>query len=109
MNLLCCATVVSPDANVRQAKHALQALEAVVSNRSIGNKELSDLVDDLQAHATEALGYLACPIMAGAGKTPRLAALYLTLNDITETFETTGKVGNFSVVRAKYSALTNQQ
>lgn len=107
MNLLCCATIVTADDEARNAKHALQAIEAVASNRSIGSKEFSDLVADLQANTNEALGYLACPIMAGAGKSPRLASLYLTLNEITEVFQASGNVGNFSVVRAKYSSFTS--
>ncbi|MEZ6134743.1 MAG: hypothetical protein R3C53_07530 [Pirellulaceae bacterium] len=107
MNLLCCVTIVTPDAEVRNAKHALQAFDAVVSNRSIGSREYSDLVGDLQRNTNQALHYLACPIMAGAGKSDRLASLYLTLNEITEVFQSSGKVGNFSVVRAKYSAMAS--
>lgn len=106
LNLLCCLTVLTPDSGESDAKYALQALEGVVGNRSIGNKEFEDLLGDLHAHADSALGYLANPIMAGAGKTPRLAALYLTLNDVTETWRSTGTISNFSVIRARYSALT---
>jgi hypothetical protein len=104
MNLLCCATVITAEDEVRNARHALQAIEAVVSNRSIGSKEFSDLVGDLQANTDQALRYLACPILAGVGKSPRLASLYLTLNEITEVFQASGNVGNFSVVRAKYAS-----
>ncbi len=106
LNLLCCMTVITPEPAESDAKYALQALEGVVGNRSIGNKEFEDLLGDLHSNAAAALGYLANPIMAGAGKTPRLAALYLTLNDVTETLRSTGTIGNFSVVRARYSALT---
>jgi len=106
LNLLCCITVITPEPAESDAKYALQALEGVVANRSIGNKEFEDLLGDLHSNAAAALGYLANPIMAGADKTPRLAALYLTLNDVTETWRSTGTIGNFSVVRARYSALT---
>ncbi len=85
---------------------ALDALLGVMDNRSIGSKELSDLLDDMQRSPAEALATLANPLMTLAGKSPRLASLYLTLNDITETFRSTGVYGNFSVVRARYAAMT---
>ncbi len=107
LNLLCCATIFSNREEDREAKYALQALEGVLGNRSIGNKELEDLVKDLRQNASCALQYLARPIKAGSGKSPRLASLYLTLNDVMETFRSTGTIGNFSVVRARYSAITN--
>lgn len=107
LTLLCCATIVSPNAANQPAKIALQAIDAVIGNRTIGNKEISDLVDDLQANVQQALEYLAVPIMAAAGKSPRLASLYLTLNEVSEKLANTGGVENFSVLRAKYSAITN--
>lgn len=85
---------------------ALDALLGVMDNRSIGSKELSDLLGDMQRSPAEALVTLANPLMTLAGKSPRLASLYLTLNDITETFRSTGVYGNFSVVRARYAAMT---
>ncbi len=107
LSWLACASVVSPDPELAQAKRALQALAGVVQNRSIGNREYADLVHDLRSEATESLKKLAVPIRAAGGKNPRLAALYMTLNEISETLAGTGKVGNFSVVRAKYVRLTN--
>lgn len=107
LELLACVTVISPDEQALTAKTSIQAIDAVVSNRSIGNKEFSDLVSDLQANVSNAIEYLATPILAAAGKSPRLASLYMTLNEISETFGSSGKADNFSVVRAKYSALTN--
>lgn len=107
LKLLACVTVVSPDAECLQARPALQAIEAVVQNRSIGNREFADLVDDLQENAELAIGYLATPILAAGQKPPRLAALYMTLNEISETYAASGKADNFSVVRAKYARLTN--
>lgn len=107
LELLCCVTVISPESNMDAAKCTLRAIDAVVQNRTIGNKEFVDLVSDLQENVDDAIDYLATPIMAAAGKSPRLASLYMTLNEISETFAASGKADNFSVVRAKYSALTN--
>ncbi len=108
LNLLCCASIVSGQTEVAAAASGtLQALDAVISNRSIGNRELSDLLGDLQANAPRALELLASPMMAAGGKSPRVAALYLTLNEVAQKFSETGKVDNFSVVRAKFSKLTN--
>ncbi len=107
LKLLACVCVVSPQTAAVDAKSTLRAIEAVVANRSIGNKELSDLIGDLQANYQQSIDYLAAPMMAAAGKNPRLASLYLTLNEIAEKLTSTGTVDNFSVVRAKYSKLTN--
>ncbi len=107
LELLGCATVISPSEDAAAAKNSLQAIDAVVQNRSIGNKEFRDLVEDLHANVDVALTYLSNPIMAAGGKTPRLAALYMTLSEVSHTFAETGRGQNFSVVRAKYSALTN--
>lgn len=109
LKLLACVCIVSPQAEASAAKTTLQAMEAVVANRSIGNKELSDLIGDLQSNYQQSINYLAIPMMAAAGKSPRLAALYLTLNEISEKLSATGTVDNFSVVRAKYSKLTNME
>ena len=109
LKLLACVCVLSPHTEALAAKRTLQAIEAVVANRSIGNKELSDLIGDMQANYQQAIDYLAMPMMAAAGKSPRVAALYLTLNEISEKLSTTGTVDNFSVVRAKYSKLTNME
>ena len=107
MNLLCCASIVTTQSEAAAARSTLQALDAVIANRSIGNKELSDLLDDLQANAPRALELLASPMLAASGKSPRVAALYLTLNEVAQKFGETGKVDNFSLVRAKFSKLTN--
>ena len=104
---LACVTVISPSEEAATAKATLQALAAVVQNRSIGNKEFSDLVQDLQANVADSMQVLSAPIMAAGGKTPRMASLYMTLNEISETYASTGKAENFSVIRAKYSRLTN--
>jgi hypothetical protein len=104
-----CATVVLPDAESQAAQASLQALDAVISNRSIGNKELSDLVGDLRASKDGVVDCLANPIMSLAGKSPRLAALYLTLNEVAQKLAATQSVENFSVVRAKFAKLTNME
>ena len=104
---LACVTVISPSDESLTAKSALQAIAAVVQNRSIGNKEFSDLVGDIQQDWSNSIQTLATPIMAAGGKSARLASLYMTLNEIAETYASSGKVDNFSVVRAKYSRLTN--
>lgn len=107
LELLGCATVICPKPESLDARSSIQAIDAVVQNRSIGNKEFSDLIGDMRANTEGVMVYLSSPIMAAAGKTPRLAALYMTLNEIKESYASTGKADNFSVVRAKYSALTN--
>lgn len=107
LNLLICASLIWQQAEAREALAALQAIEAVIHNRTIGNRELADLMQDLKANALQALDYLASPMMAAAGKSPRVAALYLTLNEVSQKLATTGTADNFSVVRAKYSKLTN--
>lgn len=107
LELLGCATVICPTAESLSARASIQAIDAVVQNRSIGNKEFSDLVGDMRANSQNVMGYLSNPIMATPGKSPRLAALYMTLNEIKESYASSGKADNFSVVRAKYSALTN--
>ncbi len=107
LKLLACVCVVSPRAEANDAKLGLLAIDGVVSNRSIGNKELNDLVGDLHANSQQSIDYLASPMMAAAGKSPRLAALYLTLNEISQKLAASGSVDNFSVVRAKYAKLTN--
>ncbi|MEM7476301.1 MAG: hypothetical protein AAF483_15005 [Planctomycetota bacterium] len=107
LDWLACISVISPTEEAKGARAALQALTAVVQNRSIGNKEFGDLVGDIQANYGSAMQVLSAPIMAAGGKSPRLASLYMTLNEITETYSSSGKADNFSVVRAKYSRLTN--
>lgn len=107
LNLLLCASLIWQRAEASEAQAALHAIEAVIHNRTIGNRELSDLMQDLKANAFQALEYLASPMMAAAGKSPRVAALYLTLNEVSQKLATIGTVDNFSVVRAKYSKLTN--
>lgn len=104
---LACVTVISPDEQSLSAKAALLAIDAVVQNRSIGNREFGDLVTDCRDNVQDCIRYLAAPIMAAKGKSARLASLYMTLNEISETYASTGKVDNFSVVRAKYSRLTD--
>ncbi|MCA9157708.1 MAG: hypothetical protein KDA72_05240 [Planctomycetales bacterium] len=107
LNLLICASLIWQRAEAGEAQAALQAIESVIHNRTIGNRELADLLLDLKANAFQALDYLASPMMAAAGKSPRVAALYLTLNEVSQKLATTGTADNFSVVRAKYSKLTN--
>ncbi len=107
LNLLGCITVVSPSSTAAEAKKSLRAIDAVVSNRSIGTKELSDLVNDLQANFKASIDLLSSPMMAAAGKNSRLASLYLTLNEVSEKLSSVGTAENFSVVRAKYAKLTN--
>lgn len=104
---LACASVLSPEPEAQAAKQALLAIDGVVQNRSIGNREFSDLVADLRSQPELALGKLASPIRAAGGGNARLAALYMTLNEVAQTLAATGKSDNFSVVRAKYSRLTN--
>ena len=106
LNLMACVTVFSAE-DQSAARNTLQAIDAVRQNRSIGNNEYSDLVGDIQANLSQALEYLSMPIMGASGKDARMASLYLTLNEVAETYASSGKVENFSVVRAKYSRLTN--
>ena len=104
---MACVSVISPVDDAIKARTTLQAITSVRENRSIGNKEFSDLVGDMRANYQDALATLANPILSAAGKSPRVASLYMTLNEIAETFASTGKTENFSVVRAKYSRLSN--
>ncbi len=105
--LLGCASLLWHEAESNEARASLQALDAVVSNRTIGDKELRDLLSDLRADPLRALECLASPMLAAGGKSPRVAALYLTLNEVSQKLAASGAVDNFSVVRAKYSRLTN--
>ncbi len=107
LNLLLCASLIWQQAEASEAQAALHAIEAVIHNRTIGNRELADLMQDLKANVLQALDYLASPMLAAAGKSPRVAALYLTLNEVSQKLTSSGTVDNFSVVRAKYSKLTN--
>jgi hypothetical protein len=107
LSLLCCASLLWGQPEASEARASLHAIESVVNNRTIGTRELSDLLADLQAHPLQALEYLASPMMAAAAKSPRVAALYLTLNEVSQKLGANGTVDNFSVVRAKYSKLTN--
>lgn len=107
INLLSCATLMDRSATSIEAQSSLNALQAVIDNRSIGTKELSDIVDDLQKNIAEALNTLANPMSAISGKSERLTTLYLTLNEIAQTLHHSGKVDNFSVLRAKYTRLSN--
>jgi hypothetical protein len=50
---------------------------------------------------------LASPLSVAAEKSERLVTLYLTLNEVGQTLVHSGKVDNFSVVRAKYSRLSH--
>lgn len=109
LSTLGCHTVISLSSEATEAKNSLLAIDAVVANRSIGTKELSDLVSDLQANYKDSIHLLASPMMAAAGKTPRLASLYLTLNEVSEKLASVGTADNFSVVRAKYAKLTNME
>ena len=107
LSLLCCASLLWRQPEASEARASLYAIESVVNNRTIGTRELSDLLADLQAHPMQALETLGSPMMAAAAKGPRVAALYLTLNEVSQKLGANGTVDNFSVVRAKYSKLTN--
>lgn len=109
LSLLGCASILWPAPEAGEARASLQAIDAVVSNRTIGDKELRDLVADLRAEPLQALTCLASPMLAAGGKSPRVAALYLTLNEVSQKLSGIGAVDNFSVVRAKYSRLTNME
>jgi hypothetical protein len=103
------AAAFTDDHELRESGYALNALLGVIENRSIGGKELSDLMDDLRADPPASLRTLARPLMSLSNKSQRLASLYLTLNDITEAFRSSGNFGNFSVVRARYSVLSQHE
>lgn len=107
LKLINCTCILSPRPEALEALKTLQAIQAVIDNRSIGNKELADLVTDLQSDVQQTVEVLASPMMAAGKKSDRLAALYLTLNEMSQKLQTTGTVDNFSVVRAKYAKLTN--
>lgn len=107
INLLSCATVLDQSPESLDAQVSLNALQSVIDNRSIGTKELSDIMGDLQRDPAKAIYALASPLSVAADKSERLVTLYLTLNEVGQTLYHSGKVDNFSVVRAKYSRLTN--
>ena len=107
INLLSCVTVLDQLPSSLEAQVSLNALQAVIDNRSIGNKELQDIVRDLQKNIGTSLQALASPLSVAAEKSERLVTLYLTLNEVGQTLFHSGKVDNFSVVRAKYSRLSN--
>lgn len=107
INLLSCVTVLDQLPSSLEAQVSLNALQAVIDNRSIGNKELQDIIRDLQKNISTALQALASPLSMAAEKSERLVTLYLTLNEVGQTLFHSGKVDNFSVVRAKYSRLSN--
>ena len=107
INLLSCVTVLDQLPSSLEAQVSLNALQSVIDNRSIGNKELQDIIGDLQKNIGTALQALASPLSVAAEKSERLVTLYLTLNEVGQTLFHSGKVDNFSVVRAKYSRLSN--
>ena len=107
INLLTCVTVLDQLPSSLEAQVSLNALQSVIDNRSIGNKELQDIIRDLQKNIGSALQSLASPLSVAAEKSERLVTLYLTLNEVGQTLFHSGKVDNFSVVRAKYSRLSN--
>ena len=107
INLLSCVTVLDQLPTSLEAQVSLNALQSVIDNRSIGNKELHDIIGDLQKNIGSALQALASPLSVAAEKSERLVTLYLTLNEVGQTLYHSGKVDNFSVVRAKYSRLSN--
>lgn len=107
INLLSCVTVLDQLPTSLEAQVSLSALQAVIDNRSIGSKELQDIIRDLQKNIDTALQALASPLSVAAEKSERLVTLYLTLNEVGQTLFHSGKVDNFSVVRAKYSRLSN--
>lgn len=107
IKLLSCVTVLDQLPSSLEAQVSLNALQAVIDNRSIGNKELQDIIRDLQKNIGTALQTLASPLSVAAEKSERLVTLYLTLNEVGQTLFHSGKVDNFSVVRAKYSRLSN--
>ncbi|MEO8271179.1 MAG: hypothetical protein ABI557_15765, partial [Aureliella sp.] len=59
LNLLACASLVSQKPEAHEAQTALQAIEAVINNRTIGSRELADLTADIRANSIQALDYLA--------------------------------------------------
>ncbi len=107
IHLLSCVTVLDQSAISLDAQVSLNALQSVIENRSIGNKELQDIIGDLQKNTAISLQTLASPLSVAAQKSDRLVTLYLTLNEVGQTLYHSGKVDNFSVVRAKYSRLSN--
>jgi hypothetical protein len=109
INLLSCVTVLDQLPSSLDAQISLNALQSVIDNRSIGNKELQDIIGDLQKNIGSALQALASPLSVAAEKSERLVTLYLTLNEVGQTLFHSGKVDNFSVVRAKYSRLSNME
>jgi hypothetical protein len=107
INLLSCVTMLDQLPTSLEAQVSLNALQSVIDNRSIGNKELHDIIGDLQKNIGTALQTLASPLSVAAEKSERLVTLYLTLNEVGQTLVHSGKVDNFSVVRAKYSRLSH--
>ncbi len=107
IHLLSCVTVLDQLPLSLEAQVSLSALQAVIDNRSIGNKELQDIIRDLQKNIATALQTLASPLSVATEKSERLVTLYLTLNEVGQTLFHSGKADNFSVVRAKYSRLSN--
>ncbi len=103
INLLSCVTILDQSDVSLEAQVSLNALQSVIENRSIGNKELSDIITDLQQHLPTALATLASPLSQAAEKSERLITLYLALNEVGQTIVHSGMVGNFGIVRAKYS------
>ncbi len=107
IHLLSCVTVLDQSTTSLDAQVSLNALQSVIENRSIGNKELHDIIGDLQKNIGIALQTLAAPLSVAGEKSDRLVTLYLTLNEVGQTLYHSGKVDNFSVVRAKYARLSN--
>jgi hypothetical protein len=109
INLLSCASVLDQTDIGLAAQISLNALQSVIDNRSIGNKELADIMGDMQKNVGTAMATLASPLSVAAEKTERLITLYLALNEVGQTLLHSGKVDNFSVVRAKYSRLSQME
>jgi hypothetical protein len=102
------AAVLEPECDAEQLRRIVRThvvLDRLEYEGFISPAQMKDLTDDLRQRGAVALSILATPRTGAADNSPRLAKLYLALQEECEVFEHTNRVGNFGRTRAAYSEI----
>jgi len=78
----------------------LQRLGVVTSTQR------DELLVDIQRRLPGSLEFLMVPQLGAGTDSPRLAKLYLALNEVCNIYDAKGKVENFGLIRGHYSNLS---
>ncbi len=103
------AAILDPsydDQRLERIRLSARVLRLTIENGYIVQNQLTELLQDLQEHLPASVNYLESPALAGSSKLERLSKLYLTLNEVRESYALTGRLGNFGMTYAAFRNLT---